>query len=134
MSFNPKGKWMATHFRTFPRQEYSEDGYAGVAPVASFPPNEFGLYDMSGNVWQWVSDWYRPDYYAQLQRDEVASNPQGPRDSFDPQELGVAKRVQKGGSFFAPISTVNAICRGARGKGDPDTGTNHLSFRCVREQ
>jgi sulfatase modifying factor 1 len=132
---NPNGKWMANTFQGhFPYQNTSEDGYAGVAPVASFPPNDFGLYDMSGNVWQWVSDWYRPDYYAQLRRDEVASNPQGPPESFDPQEVGIAKRVQKGGSFLCTDQYCERYMPGARGKGDPETGTNHLGFRCVREQ
>lgn len=130
----PKGKWMANTFQGhFPDKNTSEDGYAGVAPVASFPPNDFGLYDMAGNVWQWVSDWYRPDYYTQLQRDgALAINPQGPKNSFDPQELGVAKRVQKGGSFLCTDQYCERYMPGARGKGDPETGTNHLGFRCVR--
>ena len=133
---NPKGKWMANTFQGhFPDKNTSEDGYAGVAPVASFLPNDFGLYDMSGNVWQWVSDWYRPDYYAQLQHDRlVAFNPQGPRDSFDPQEPRVIKRVQKGGSFLCTNQYCERYMPGARGKGDPETGTNHVGFRCVRAQ
>lgn len=134
--FNPNGKWMANTFQGhFPDKNSSRDGYAGVAPVGSFPPNGFGLYDMSGNVWQWVSDWYRPDYYSQLrQESELASNPQGPLDSFDPNELGVPKRVQKGGSFLCTDQYCERYRPGARGKGDPNTGTNHLGFRCVREQ
>jgi formylglycine-generating enzyme required for sulfatase activity len=131
----PHGKWMANTFQGhFPDKNSAEDGYAGVAPVASFPPNDFGLYDMSGNVWQWVSDWYRPDYYAQLRRTEIAINPQGPSDSFDPQEPGVAKRVQKGGSYLCTDQYCERYMPGARGKGDAETGTNHLGFRCVREQ
>jgi sulfatase modifying factor 1 len=131
---NPKGKWMANTFQGhFPDKNTSEDGYAGVAPVASFPPNDFGLYDMSGNVWQWVSDWYRPDYYAQLQQDgSIATDPHGPKDSFDPQEPGVLKRVQKGGSYLCTDQYCERYMPGARGKGDPETGTNHLGFRCVR--
>jgi sulfatase modifying factor 1 len=132
---NPNGKWMANTFQGhFPDKNTSEDGYAGVAPVASYPPNDFGLYDMSGNVWQWVADWYRPDYYAQLGREEIPINPEGPFDSFDPQEPGVAKRVQKGGSFLCTDQYCERYMPGARGKGDPETGTNHLGFRCVREQ
>ena len=132
---NPNGKWMANTFQGhFPDKNTSEDGYAGVAPVASYPPNDFGLYDMSGNVWQWVADWYRPDYYAQLGREEIPINPKGPFDSFDPQEPGVAKRVQKGGSFLCTDQYCERYMPGARGKGDPETGTNHLGFRCVREQ
>jgi len=131
----PQGKWMANTFQGhFPDKNTSEDGFAGVAPVASFPPNDFGLYDMSGNVWQWVSDWYRPDYYAQLGREEIAVNPQGPSDSFDPLEPGVVKRVQKGGSYLCTDQYCERYIAGARGKGDPDTGTNHLGFRCVRAQ
>jgi sulfatase modifying factor 1 len=132
---NPQRKWMANTFQGhFPDKNTSEDGYAGIAPVASFPPNDFGLYDMSGNVWQWVSDWYRPDYYARLGRDEIALNPQGPSDSFDPQEPGVTKRVQKGGSYLCTDQYCERYMPGARGKGDPETGTNHLGFRCVRGQ
>jgi sulfatase modifying factor 1 len=132
---NPNGKWMANTFQGhFPDKNSSADGYAGIAPVASFPPNDFGLFDMSGNVWQWVSDWYRPDYYAQLRRAEVAINPQGPSDSFDPQEPGVRKRVQKGGSFLCTDQYCERYMPGARGKGDPETGTNHLGFRCVSTQ
>jgi formylglycine-generating enzyme len=131
---HPNGKWMANTFQGhFPDRNNSEDGYAGLAPVASFPPNDFGLYDMSGNVWQWVADWYRPDYYAQLhQSGSVAIDPHGPNNSFDPQEPAVAKRVQKGGSYLCTAQYCERYIAGARGKGDPDTGTNHLGFRCVR--
>src|SRR5271168_863867 len=121
---NPKGKWMANTFQGhFPDRNSSKDGYRGIAPVASFPANDFGLYDMSGNVWQWVADWYRPDYYSQLQREDIALNPQGPSDSFDPQEVGVAKRVQKGGSYLCTDQYCERYMPGARGKGDAETGT-----------
>jgi formylglycine-generating enzyme required for sulfatase activity len=131
----PNGKWMANTFQgQFPYKNSVHDGYAGVAPVASFPPNDYGLYDMSGNVWQWVSDWYRPDYYAQLSASNITVDPPGPSDSYDPQEVGVAKRVQKGGSFLCTDQYCSRSMPGARGKGDPETGTNHLGFRCVREQ
>ena len=77
--FRPNGKWMAnTHQGHFPNHDTGEDGHVGIAAVAQYPPNGYGLYDMAGNVWQWTSDWYRPDYYQQLvAAGGVARNPPG---------------------------------------------------------
>jgi formylglycine-generating enzyme required for sulfatase activity len=63
----PHGEHHANiHQGAFPMHDDGEDGFAGLAPVASFPPNAYGVYDLAGNVWEWMSDWYRPDYYATL--------------------------------------------------------------------
>jgi formylglycine-generating enzyme required for sulfatase activity len=131
--FRPLGKWMANTFEGhFPDKNTGEDGYTGTAPVAQFPANGYGLYDMAGNVWQWTSDWYRPDYYAQLDAaGSVARNPRGPDSAFDPSEPGHAKKVHRGGSFLCTDQYCSRYMVGTRGKGDVDTGTNHLGFRCV---
>ena len=113
-SFRPHGKWMAnTHQGHFPDHDTGEDGFAGIAPVAQYPPNPYGLYDMAGNVWQWTSDWYRPDYYQQLaSAGGVARNPQGPDSSFDPAEPAEHKKVHRGGSFLVHRPVLLAIHRG----------------------
>jgi formylglycine-generating enzyme required for sulfatase activity len=131
----PGGKHMANTFQGhFPDTNTGEDGYTATAPVGSFPANGYGLFDMAGNVWEWTSDWYRPDYYQTLAASgEVAVNPTGPADSFDPNEPGVHKRVHRGGSFLCTDQYCARYIAGGRGKGELDTGTNHLGFRCVRE-
>jgi sulfatase modifying factor 1 len=132
--FQPNGKWMAnTHQGHFPNTDTGDDGYAGIAPVAQFPPNGYGLYDMAGNVWQWTSDWYRPDYYQQLAAaGSVTRNPQGPDSSFDPAEPNDKKKVHRGGSFLCTDQYCSRYVVGTRGKGEVSTGTNHLGFRCVK--
>lgn len=132
----PGGKAQANTFQgKFPTSDSGEDGYRGTAPVASYPPNGFGVYDLAGNVWEWCSDWYRPDTYAKRAGsgpDGVVRNPQGPPDSFDPQEPGVPKRVQRGGSFLCSDQYCTRYVPGGRGKGAIDTGTSHVGFRCVK--
>jgi formylglycine-generating enzyme required for sulfatase activity len=132
--FRGEGQWMAnTHQGHFPDHDTAADGHVGIAPVAQFPPNAYGLYDMGGNVWEWVSDWYRPDYYAALAAaGGIARNPRGPASSFDPAEPGERKRVMRGGSFLCTDQYCSRYMVGTRGKGDIATGTNHLGFRTVR--
>jgi sulfatase modifying factor 1 len=133
--FRPHGKFMANTFQGhFPDKNTGEDGFVSTSPVKAFPPNGYGLYGMAGNVWEWVTDWYRPDYYAQLAAaGGVAHNPKGPTDSFDPMQPGAIKRVQKGGSFLCTDQYCSRYMPGGRGKGEPDTGTNHTGFRCIRD-
>jgi formylglycine-generating enzyme required for sulfatase activity len=127
--FMPQGKPMANTWQgEFPHRNTLEDGYLGTAPVGSFPPNGFGLCDMSGNVWQWCSDWYQPKYLG----DVSPRNPQGPPTSHDPSEPGVAKRVQRGGSFLCCDNYCVRYKMGGRGKGEPESTGNHIGFRCVR--
>jgi formylglycine-generating enzyme required for sulfatase activity len=133
-SFRPRGRWMAnTHQGHFPDRDTGEDGYAGTSPVALYPPNAYGLYDMAGNVWQWTSDWYRPDDYRRSAASGVASNPTGPEASFDPQEPGQRKKAQRGGSYLCTAQYCSRYLLGTRGKGEISTGTDHLGFRCVKD-
>jgi formylglycine-generating enzyme required for sulfatase activity len=133
--FRPNGKWMANTFQGhFPVSDSGEDGHAGITAVAQYPANGYGLFDMSGNVWQWVSDWYRPDYYQYLaSAGGVARNPHGPDSSFDPSEPGQTKRGMRGGSFLCTDQYCSRYVVGTRGKGEVSTGTNHLGFRCVKD-
>jgi formylglycine-generating enzyme required for sulfatase activity len=132
--FMKDGRFLAnTHQGHFPDQDTHADAHGGIAPVAQFPPNAYGLYDVAGNVWEWTSDWYRPDYYAALANAGVARNPRGPDSSVDPSEPGVQKRVHRGGSFLCTEQYCSRYMVGTRGKGEPSTGTNHLGIRLVKE-
>jgi formylglycine-generating enzyme required for sulfatase activity len=130
---NPNGKHMANVWQgSFPYKNTKDDGYDYSAPVRAFPPNGYGLYDMIGNVWEWVDDWYRSDYYQTLStQGGEAMNPAGPTDSFDPDEPSMPKRVNRGGSFLCHAEYCASYRPAARMKTAPDTGQIHLGFRTV---
>ena len=112
---------------TFPTKNTLKDGYARTSPVNAFPPNGYGLYDMAGNCWQWTADLYRPDAYA----GHTQKDPVGPRESFDPDEPGITKYVQRGGSFLCSADYCVRYRVAGRGKGARDTGASNVSFRCI---
>ncbi len=124
----PGGKPLANiwHGR-FPNENSLKDGFQLTAPVGSFPANGYGLHDMAGNVWEWCADWYLPDYYARSPK----QNPQGPDTSHDPNEPGVPKRLQRGGSYLCTDLYCGAFRPSRRMKTSPDTGLGHAGFRCA---
>jgi formylglycine-generating enzyme len=130
------GKWQANIWQgEFPKSNLSEDGFKGTSPVKAFPANGYGLYDMGGNVWQWTLDWYRPTTYADRVKPGVEiKDPKGPADSVDPSEPGVAKRVQRGGSYLCSDQYCVRYLVGSRGRGEPKSSASNLGFRCVRNE
>lgn len=127
-SLQLQGRWMANTFQgEFPEKDSGEDGFAGTAPVGSFPPSAWGLYDMSGNVWEWCADFYDPYYY----RVSSTRNPPGPAASFDPEEPGLIKRVLRGGSFLCSPSYCRRYMAGYRNKAEINSSAQHTGFRCA---
>ncbi len=132
-SLKSNGQWQANIWQgNFPEKNTAEDGFCNTSPVASFPANNYGLYDMTGNVWEWCSDWYRADYYKSLPAAQIVKNPPGPVDSLDPNEPSVPKRVQRGGSFLCTDQYCARYLVGARGKGEPSSGCSNVGFRCAK--
>ncbi|MGJ3241778.1 MAG: formylglycine-generating enzyme family protein [Opitutales bacterium] len=129
---------------TFPFQNTARDGYAGTSPVASYPPNGYGLFDMAGNVWNWCSDIYRADTYLQRAgATEICRNPKGPDlsqpvrpvrgDPSPPDVPGQRRHVIKGGSFLCHVSYCESYRPEARRGLPPDTGSSHTGFRLAAD-
>ena len=139
----PDGRIMANRWTgDFPYRNDKEDGFAGTAPVGSFPANGFGLFDMGGNVWNWCSDLYRADTFAaRADEDKVCCDPRGPLttegettipgDPSPPSAPGAERRVTKGGSFLCNPSYCESYRPSARRGTPPDTGSSHVGFRCA---
>ena len=142
---NPGGKFMVNRWTgRFPYDNDGADGFVGTSPAGSFPANGYGLFDMAGNVWNWCSDLYRADTFAERAGDAKACcDPQGPATAVDEQPIpsdpspalvaGTERRVIKGGSFLCHPEYCESYRPAARRGTPPDTGTSHIGFRCAKD-
>jgi len=123
--WQPRGKHRANIWQgDFPYRNTTDDGYVGTAPVKSYKPNGYGLYNVAGNVWEWVNDgwsttWHRPE------RPETRLDPQGP--CVDPS----SDRVIRGGSYLCHDSYCNRYRVAARTHNPPNSTTGNIGFRCA---
>jgi formylglycine-generating enzyme required for sulfatase activity len=118
----PGGRHMCNIWQgAFPAKNTNDDGFYGTAPVASFPANGFGLYDMSGNAWEWCADWFSPTFHASGPHEDPAGPPTG------------TAKVIRGGSYLCHASYCNRYRVAARSSNTPDSATGHMSFRTARD-
>ncbi len=128
----------------FPWHNTAADGFAGTSPAGTYSPNNYGLHDMGGNVWNWCSDVYAADAFAfRANQPEFCSNPTGPMagagkrlitgDPSPPAVPGEVRHVIKGGSFLCDPSYCESYRPSARRGSPPDTGTSHVGFRIVMD-
>ena len=105
----------------FPEVDLGEDGFTGPCPPTAFPPNGYGLYTPTGNVWEWCGDWFHPEYHIAATRNNPAGPPVG------------ASRVMKGGSYLCHESYCNRYRVAAWTSNTADRSTTNIGFRCVRD-
>ncbi len=117
----------------FPNENGIADGFENKAPVKSFPPNAYGLYDMAGNVWEWTQDWYNVDYYRTLASSSgCILNPQGATSAHNPYNPYTKEKILKGGSFLCNASYCASYRVSARMGNSLDSAQEHLGFRTVK--
>ena len=115
----------------FPFKNTSKDGFERTAPVKSYPPNGYGLYDMAGNVWEWCGDFFDWSLYRRRAGKGVVVNPAGPAKTNDRNDPYAPRRVQRGGSFLCCDNYCTRYRPSARQGCPPDSGMSHVGFRCV---
>jgi sulfatase modifying factor 1 len=139
-AFRPGDRHMANTWQgAFPFEHKCTDGHERTSPVSAFPPNDYGLYDMIGNVWEWTTDWYQPRHpNEQLKACCIPLNPRGPRaeDSYDPDQpsIRIPRKVLKGGSHLCAPNYCRRYRPAARYPEPVDTSTSHVGFRCIVRQ
>ena len=117
----PNGRHRCNIFTgTFPVEDTAEDGWAGTCPVDEYEPNGYGLYNCSGNVWEWCADWFT----AHHSNEDSLPDPSGPPMGLD--------RVAKGGSYLCHDSYCHRYRVGARLGLLPDSTLGHHGFRLAR--
>ena len=117
----------------FPVDNTQADGFEKSAPIKTYPPNGYGLYEISGNVWEWTSDWYSSQYYKYCKDNSITNNPKGPKEAFNPNNPYVDERVIRGGSFLCNASYCASYRVSSRMATDPSTSLEHLGFRTVMD-
>jgi formylglycine-generating enzyme required for sulfatase activity len=133
--FTPGGKSMCNNWQgEFPWQNLRSDGYEWTAPVGSFPPNGYGLYEMAGNVWEWTTDWFQ-DHEKIEHACCTLTDPRGgdAEQSVDPRtpNLRIPRKVMKGGSYLCAPNYCRRYRPAARMAQPIDTAIGHLGFRCI---